>query len=264
MADMTNENAVIGRDVKIHPSAKLLATELVIGDFAKSGEGVVIAGRSVEIGREAWITTGVLIGGGRSEMGSLKTGDFLHLGKGSMVNTANEVTIGNEVGIGMDGRIYTHGAYLSEYEGFPYQDAPVRIGSNVWLPNAMVFPGVTIGDNVVVSAMSLVNRDLPSGCLAAGIPAKVLKENVYPREITREKKVEILDQVLREATVYKITGSRDEDGKSISIGKTIFSIPERKIEGPANLNTDRVKDLLRRHGIRFRYYNDGESYKEWD
>ncbi|MHA2359328.1 MAG: hypothetical protein ACXAB5_03575, partial [Candidatus Thorarchaeota archaeon] len=100
---MTKDNAVIGRDVEIHPDAKLLAKDLVIGDFTKIGKDVIIAGGRVEIGREAWITTGVLIGGGRAEMGSLKTGDFLHLGKRSMVNTANEVTIGHEVGIGMEG-----------------------------------------------------------------------------------------------------------------------------------------------------------------
>jgi acetyltransferase-like isoleucine patch superfamily enzyme len=261
---MENEAAEIGRDVVIHPSAKLLAKELVIGDFTKIGQDVTIAGGRVEIGREAWITTGVLIGGGRAEMGSLKTGDFLHLGKGSMVNIANEVNIGDEVGIGMDGKIFTHGAYLSEYEGFPYQDAPVKIGSNVWLPNAMVFPGVTIGNNVVVSAMSLVNRDLPDGCLAAGIPARILKENLYPREVSKEKKIAILDQILYEAGRHNIVAERDEDGTTISVNKTNFYVPKRVIEGPANSTTDKVKDLLRRHGIRFRFYNDGETYQEWD
>jgi hypothetical protein len=48
------------------------------------------------------------------------------------------------------------------------------------------------------------------------------------------------------------------------LDKTTFQSPERVIEGPANKSTDRMKDLLRRHGIRFKFYNDGESYKEWD
>jgi acetyltransferase-like isoleucine patch superfamily enzyme len=169
---MTKNSVVVGRDVVIHPTAQLLAKELVIGDFTQIGENVKITGDHVEIGRDAWITTDVLIGGGRSEMGSLKTGDFLHLGKGSMVNIASDVTIGDEVGIGMDSRIFTHGAYLSEYNGFPYEEGPVAIGSNVWLPYAIVNPNVKIGDNVVVAAMSLINRNLPSGCLAGGIPVK--------------------------------------------------------------------------------------------
>ena len=261
---MPENNIELGRDVVIHPSARLLAKSIKIGDFSKIGENVIISGGDIEIGREAWITTGVLIGGGRSEMGALKTGDFLHLGKGSMVNTAHEVEIGHEVGIGMEGKVFTHGAYLSENDGFPYQEGPVKIGSNVWLPYAIVNPNVTIGDNVVVAAMSLVNRDLPAGCLAAGIPVKILKENAYPREVgTREKK-DVLDRIIKEAQFYGIAADMDNEATEIAVEKTLFDLPARKIEGPATKETDRVKDLLRRHGIRFRFYNDGERYRPWD
>jgi acetyltransferase-like isoleucine patch superfamily enzyme len=261
---MIGNNVTIGRDVIIHSSAQLLAEELIIGDFSNIGKDVIISGGHVEIGREAWITTGVLIGGGRAEMGSLKTGDFLHLGQDSMVNTANEVTIGDEVGIGMDGKVFSHGTYLSEYDGFPYQDAPVKIGSNVWMPYAIVNPGITIGNNVVVAAMSLINRDLPSGCLAGGIPVKIIRENAYPREISKEEKICILDKVIDEARFYGIHAERDEEGTSIELEKTVFDVPSRKIEGRANKRTDTVKDLLRRHGIRFRFYNNGSEYSPWD
>lgn len=261
---MTRDDIVIGRDVKIHPSAQLLAKELVIGDFTQIGENVKITGNHVEIGKDAWITTNVVIGGGRAEMGSLKTGDFLHLGKGSFVNIASDVAIGDEVGIGMDGRIFTHGAYLSEYDGFPHQEGPVTIGSNVWLPYAIVNPNITIGDNVVVAAMSLVNRNLPAGCLAGGIPVKILRENEYPKKISEKEKIQVVDQILNESLHYSINAVRDPKGTTITLGKTIFDIPNRIIEGPATENTDRVKDLLRRHGIRFRFYNDGEEYRPWD
>ncbi|MFW9975999.1 MAG: acyltransferase [Candidatus Thorarchaeota archaeon] len=261
---MTDTNVIIGRDVIIHPSAQLLAKELVIGDFSKIGKDVIISGGRVEIGREAWITTDVLIGGGRAEMGSLQTGDFLHLGQGSMVNTANEVIMGDEVGIGMDGRVFSHGTYLSEYDGFPYQDAPVKIGSNVWMPYAIVNPGITIGNNVVVAAMSLINRDLPSGCLAGGIPVKLIRENMYPRKISQEEKIRVLDKIINEAQFYGIHAERDAEGTRIELEKTVFDVPSRKIEGLANERTDIVKDLLRRHGIRFRFYNNGTEYSPWD
>lgn len=261
---MSQNNVTIGRNCVVHPTARLLAKELVIGDFTKIGPNVTIDGDCVEIGREAWIANGVLIGGGRSEMGFLKTGDFLHLGKDSMVNTANEVIIGNEVGIGMNSNIFAHGAYLSQYDGFPYQDAPVRIGSNVWIPYAIVSPGVTLGDEIVIAAMSLVNRDLPSGCLAGGIPVSILRENVYPREVSEEEKKVVLDQIVSEAQRYSLFVERNSAGTTLTLGKTVFDIPARKIEGPANEETERVKDLLRRHGIRFKFYHDGESYRVWD
>ena len=54
---------------------------------------------------------------------------------------------------------------------------PVRIGKNCWLgANVTVLPGVTIGDNTVVGAGSVVTKDLPSNVVAVGVPARVLRE----------------------------------------------------------------------------------------
>jgi maltose O-acetyltransferase len=54
---------------------------------------------------------------------------------------------------------------------------PIAIGDNVWLGGgAIVCPGVTIGDDTVVGAGAVVTRDLPSGVVAAGVPARALRE----------------------------------------------------------------------------------------
>jgi acetyltransferase-like isoleucine patch superfamily enzyme len=54
---------------------------------------------------------------------------------------------------------------------------PVRIGDNCWFgANAVVTGGVTIGERTVVGANSVVTRDLPAGVIAAGAPAKVVRE----------------------------------------------------------------------------------------
>ena len=54
---------------------------------------------------------------------------------------------------------------------------PVRIGRNCWLgAGVIVLPGITIGDNTVVGAGSVVTRDLPSGVVAAGNSCRVLRE----------------------------------------------------------------------------------------
>jgi maltose O-acetyltransferase len=65
---------------------------------------------------------------------------------------------------------------------------PIAIGANVWLGGgAVVCPGVTIGDDTVVGAGAVVTRDLPAGVVAAGVPARVL------REIDERDRVEIPD-----------------------------------------------------------------------
>ena len=55
----------------------------------------------------------------------------------------------------------------------------MNIGNHVWIgENSMVLKGVTIGDGVVIAASSVVTRDIPPHSLVAGIPAKVIRENI--------------------------------------------------------------------------------------
>ena len=60
---------------------------------------------------------------------------------------------------------------------------PVTIGNNVWLgANVTVLAGVSIGDNAVIGAGSVVTRSIPANVVAVGVPCRVL------REITEEDK----------------------------------------------------------------------------
>lgn len=61
---------------------------------------------------------------------------------------------------------------------------PVRIGRNVWIgAGATILPGVTIGDDSVIGAGSVVTRDVPSGCVAVGNPCRVMRmAGEYDRE----------------------------------------------------------------------------------
>jgi len=253
----------IGKEVFIHPEARIDVDYLEIGDFSKINRGVIITGRKVIIGRAAWLDEGARIGGGRAEVGTIRIGDFFHLGKNAEINTANDVLIGDEVGIGMDSKIFTHGAYLSEIDGFPYQDAPVLIGNRVWIPNAIVLQGVCIGSNVVIGAMSLVNKSIPNGCFAAGIPAKVIKRNEYPKVLINVEIKKILLRVIEEAYKYHVNATFMAPDV-IYAGGTSFFTRDRIIIGRVNKSTERVKDILRRHGIRFKYYNKDGEYVGWE
>lgn len=54
---------------------------------------------------------------------------------------------------------------------------PVRIGNNVWIgTNVVILPGVTIGDNAVIGAGSVVTKDIPANTVAVGVPCKVIRE----------------------------------------------------------------------------------------
>ncbi len=263
----------IGKNCRIHPSVEINVKDGFIGDGSTINAGVVIEGTLVEIGREAFIDRGSYIGGGSSfsNRAFLKAGDWLHMGINSHINTAEGVVIGDTLGLGVNSKIFTHGAYLDSFNlGAPSQWAPVKIGNNVWLPNAWVNPGVTIGNNVVVSALSLINRNLPSGVLAGGVPVKILKENYYPRELSELEKSNRIEVIIQQLSDRPDFDKKIEVIYSPSILKvienkleTIFDLTNLKISGDTGIASQIVKDQLRRHGIRFKYYISDGGWERW-
>jgi acetyltransferase-like isoleucine patch superfamily enzyme len=61
--------------------------------------------------------------------------------------------------------------------GSPVRKEPVTIGRNVWIGrNCLILPGADIGENSVIAAGSVVTHSIPSNSLAAGVPARVIRE----------------------------------------------------------------------------------------
>lgn len=58
-----------------------------------------------------------------------------------------------------------------------YKTSPIKIGKSVWLgAKVIVLKGITIGDNTVIGAGSVVTKDIPSDCVAVGNPARIIKK----------------------------------------------------------------------------------------
>jgi maltose O-acetyltransferase len=88
------------------------------------------------------------------------------------------VVIGDDVQIGPNVQLLTptHPLEAAARRAKWESADPITIADNVWLGGgAIVCPGVTIGENTVVGAGSVVTRDLPSGVLAVGAPARVVR-----------------------------------------------------------------------------------------
>lgn len=99
----------------------------------------------------------------------LKLGMRTDIGAFTYINAKAGVTIEEEVQIGSHCSIYS----VSTIDD---KEAPVVLKKNCRIgSHSVVLPGVTVGENAVVGAMSLVNRDLPANCVAYGIPAKVVR-----------------------------------------------------------------------------------------
>lgn len=84
------------------------------------------------------------------------------------------ITVGNNSIIGYNTTILTHEYLINEY-----RIGPVVIGENVMIgANSTILPGVTIGDNAVVAAGSVVHKDVPAGAFVGGNPLRELKPGI--------------------------------------------------------------------------------------
>src|SRR5262249_57601504 len=78
------------------------------------------------------------------------------------INPTKPVVIGDDTGIGGHCLIFTHGAWLSNLEGYPVTYEPVTLGKSGWLPwREVLMPGATIRDGPPIPAHSLLSVALP-------------------------------------------------------------------------------------------------------
>ena len=256
MGKIIHETAFIGKNVIIECINFFLVPNSVIKDncIIKCNNFTAKVGlymcEGVEIGR----------GGCFGPNSNVYIGSNVGIFERTIINPSDEVYIGDNVGIGGEVMIWTHGAWLDVMQGFPADFGPVKIGNNVWLPaRSVVLPNVEIGDNTVIGIGSIINRNIPKGCFAAGSPCKVIKENCYPKELTDSEKYSILENIIKDyikLLEYKKlkAGIEVEPNKLTLIRKnkqqTIFDIENRTISGHEDELSEDLRDYLRRRGVK--------------
>lgn len=112
-------------------------------------------------------------------------GYHVHFGKNVYANfnltvvDDGDIYVGDYTMIGPNVTIATAGHPIdAKLREMAYQyNLPVHIGRNVWLgAGVIVLPGVTIGDNTIIGAGSVVTKDIPAGVVAVGNPCRVVRE----------------------------------------------------------------------------------------
>jgi acetyltransferase-like isoleucine patch superfamily enzyme len=169
-----------------------------IGETSHIGNQTHVRGREVTIGDEVFITNGFRVGGGgRNEPEAiLKIGDRCTM-HNNFINLAKPVSVGNDVGFSPEAIFITHGYWQSVLEGYSASYAPITIHDWVIIGmRAIILPGVEIGEGTTIGAGAVVSRSLPPRCVAAGIPARVIKSD-YPSPISEQKQDEIMKEILQ-------------------------------------------------------------------
>ena len=153
---------------QILPSQTEQRKKLIKQIFGKTGENILVE-------PSFWCDYGFHI----------EVGENFYANHNCVILDGAKVTFGDNVFIAPNCGFYTAGHPIDakqRRDGLEYA-APITVGNDVWFGgNCIVLPGVTIGDNCVIGAGSVVNRSIPSGHVAAGNPCRIL------RKITLEDK----------------------------------------------------------------------------
>ena len=134
----------------------------------------------LKIGRGTLLEPGCWLTLGPEATISIGEGCFLNretmLAAIESIEIGDHVMFANHCFVGDSDHRYDDPESPITHQGFVPR-GPVRIGDNCWLGiGCVVTGGVTIGERTVVGANSVVTRDLPAGVIAAGAPARVIRE----------------------------------------------------------------------------------------
>lgn len=262
--DIRGKSVLIGDNVEIGSNLRILAPEkFIIGCNSNFGSNNTITCRSFSAGEYTQFYDGITVGGGGKYgvNSRIAIGDHCYIGDKCVLNTSEAIDIGNDVGIGRECLLWTHGAWGPVMKGYPAVFEPISIGDNVWIPaRTIILPGVKIGSDVVVGTNSLVNKNIPSGSFAAGSPIKI-REGVYPKQLSESEKKEVVKCVLSKYRLIikdkeiqaKVSYSSKREKILLLNGndKTVFDLKTMRIAGSVNEASEDLRDFLRRNGIKF-------------
>ena len=249
----------------VHPSVRIECEKFSIGENSYIGPGCVITCKEFTAGDYLYFSSNVEVGrGGCTGPNSIvNIGNHVGVFENTIINPSDRVTIGNDVGIGCECLLWTHGAWLDVLQGFPADFGPIVIGNNVWLPaRSIMLPNTSIGDNCVIGTGSTITKNIPAGSLAAGTPCKVLRENYYPKLLTKQQKQLIIEQIVREwfddlvphKNITSVVGVEVYSDLVVAIIQkeysTFINVDKREIQGKVDYVVEDLRDFMRRKGIK--------------
>ena len=193
--------ASFGRGSSIGWFSAVVGDDIRLGEFSTIKPFTLIrCDGEVRLGSYSEVSSFNLIYG----CGSFIVGDKCYIGPQSLINVTEDVIIGNNVGIGAKTMIYTHGSFLPYTEGYWVKFGKVIIGNNVWLAaGVFIQPGVEIGQNVFANSRSVITKNIETGMVVQGFPAKEIGSiESLRRQVSPGKRDDLIKNVLKHFIKY--------------------------------------------------------------
>lgn len=248
---MNKSNVVLGRDVEIGENCifdKMKSTSsqglIKFGDYSKIHKNCqfYVSGEEFVTGDYFTIHKNTYVNGYKS----CHIGHNAWIGQNSIINSTDELKIGNNFGIGAYSKIWTHAAWGDVVEGcrllvgmpdIECKSGSVTIGDDFWgVGQITISPGVSIGDKVIALTNSLITKDIPDNTIVAGIPARPisLDDDVRAyKKLNSSEKYNLMKKFTSDfAKTYDIKIEFDDKLKVISMSdkELIINCSEEKYE----------------------------------
>jgi acetyltransferase-like isoleucine patch superfamily enzyme len=159
--------------------ARVRAMDITVqcdGPVSVSGTGRITIGSRCRLGAHTELQA--------NESGRIVLGSDVRINRGCTIVSYSRVAIGacSIIGEYVTIRDANHGMDPAEPMRWqPHTSAPVTIGEDVWIGRgACILPGVAIGRGAVIGANSVVTHAVPDMCIAAGIPAQIIRQREKP------------------------------------------------------------------------------------
>ena len=184
-----------GRDEMITEALQLCQDYNCMPAADKEGREALIRKLFGKVGKCPDVEPNVFCGFGFN----IEVGDYFYANNGCNFMDPAKIRFGDFVFIGPDCGFYTatHPVDYHLRDRFLEQALPITVGDHVWFGGGCrVMPGVTIGSNVVIGSGSVVTKDIPDNCVAAGNPCRILRfidENGCPREESGKREEKSMD-----------------------------------------------------------------------
>lgn len=168
---IVGKNVIFGRFTKIQLSLGSTKNDIIIRDNSRIFGTLHAAGGKIIIEKDVHLGPFSIIG----------AKDLVHIKALAMISTKVDIIDNNNHPVHPDDRrIMNLDGGKPELKNWKYADSmPIYIGENTWIgKNSLILKGVTIENNSIVAANSVVTKNIPENCIVAGNPAKVVKVEI--------------------------------------------------------------------------------------
>lgn len=249
------ESIIIGKNVDFGKDIDVsVRGSFEIDDYSHLGNNTQIRGNNIRFGKHLFNSSGLRIGGGGRQHpnANFEIGDRCTI-HNNFINVCEPVILGNDVGLSPDTSILTHGYWLSVLDGFPASFTGVNIGNGVIVGyRSLVMMGVSIADNCVIGANSVVTKNITQKGIYAGNPAKFIRDIV---PLSLEEKIKKINEIIEIhympiAKYHGLSPDIKIDYPFIQLNNFRFNVETYHYWGDEDEETDDLRDYIRKWGIR--------------